>query len=52
MKSEKAGGLRFLELCTQELEVQGITITNPPFHSFTVYGTLNKAGLVYSPSAW
>ncbi|CAE7022031.1 unnamed protein product [Symbiodinium sp. KB8] len=27
----------------QELEVHGITLTNPPFHSFTVYGSLDQA---------
>lgn len=27
----------------QELDVHGITLTNPPFHSFTVYGSLDQA---------
>eukprot|EP00439_Symbiodinium_sp_Y106_P041677 s3822_g5.t1 len=26
-----------------ELDVHGITLTNPPFHSFTVYGSLDQA---------
>lgn len=31
------------ENMSQSLEVCGITITNPPFHTFTVYGALDKA---------
>ena len=30
------------ENMSQSLEVSGITITNPPFHTFTVYGALDK----------
>ncbi|CAE7153856.1 unnamed protein product [Symbiodinium pilosum] len=50
---DQAGGyegrcLKMLEFYSpegmnQELEVHGITMTNPPFHTFTVYGALDKA---------